>query len=70
MASRIATVTTRLCEMILASELTPGERLRAIPFAQRLGVARTPLRIALGAIPTTIRWAWDMKAPTTPCLAW
>src|SRR5437660_12536922 len=50
MASRIATVTARLCEMILAGELTPGERLIEIPFAQRLGVSRAPLRLALGAL--------------------
>jgi GntR family transcriptional regulator of vanillate catabolism len=50
MASRIAAVTVRLREMILAGELTPGERLREIPFAQRLGVSRTPLRIALGEL--------------------
>jgi DNA-binding FadR family transcriptional regulator len=50
MASRIATVITRLREMILAGELTPGERLREVPFAQRLGVSRTPLRIALGEL--------------------
>src|SRR5919109_4360817 len=50
MASRIATVTARLRDMILAGELTPGERLIEIPFAQRLGVSRTPLRIALGEL--------------------
>lgn len=50
MASRIATVTARLREMILAGELTPGERLIEIPFAQRLGVSRTPLRLALGEL--------------------
>ena len=50
MASRIETVITRLREMILAGELTTGERLREVPFAQRLGVSRTPLRIALGEL--------------------
>jgi GntR family transcriptional regulator, vanillate catabolism transcriptional regulator len=50
MASRLATVTTRLREMILAGDLPPGERLLEIPFAQRLGVSRTPLRLALGEL--------------------
>jgi GntR family transcriptional regulator of vanillate catabolism len=50
MASRIATVTTRLREMILAGELTPGECLLEIPVAQRLGVSRTPFRLALGEL--------------------
>jgi GntR family transcriptional regulator of vanillate catabolism len=46
----MATVTARLREMILAGELTPGERLLEIPFAQRLGGSRTPLRLALGEL--------------------
>jgi GntR family transcriptional regulator, vanillate catabolism transcriptional regulator len=50
MASRIETVTTRLREMILAGDLDPGARLLEIPFAKRLGVSRTPLRIALGEL--------------------
>jgi len=36
--------------MILAGALTPGERLLEILFAQRLGVSRTPLRLALGEL--------------------
>jgi GntR family transcriptional regulator, vanillate catabolism transcriptional regulator len=48
MASRIETVTTRLRELILAGELDPGARLIEIPLAKRLGVSRTPLRLALG----------------------
>jgi GntR family transcriptional regulator, vanillate catabolism transcriptional regulator len=50
MASRIETVTTRLREMILAGEVDPGARLREVPLAQRLGVSRTPLRLALGEL--------------------
>ena len=50
MASRIATVTARLRDMILTGELDPGARLIEIPLAKRLGVSRTPLRIALGEL--------------------
>jgi GntR family transcriptional regulator of vanillate catabolism len=50
MASRIATVTTQLRELILAGELEPGARLLEIPLAKRLGVSRTPLRLALGEL--------------------
>jgi GntR family transcriptional regulator of vanillate catabolism len=50
MASRIETVTTRLREMILAGEVDPGAHLREVPLAQRLGVSRTPLRLALGEL--------------------
>jgi GntR family transcriptional regulator of vanillate catabolism len=50
MASRIETVTTRLREMILAGEFAPGVRLLEIPLATRLGVSRTPLRLALGEL--------------------
>jgi GntR family transcriptional regulator, vanillate catabolism transcriptional regulator len=50
MASRIETVTTRLRQMILAGDLAPGARLLELPLAKRLGVSRTPLRLALGEI--------------------
>jgi GntR family transcriptional regulator, vanillate catabolism transcriptional regulator len=50
MAPRIDTVTTRLRELILAGDLDPGARLTELPFAKRLGVSRTPLRIALGEL--------------------
>jgi GntR family transcriptional regulator, vanillate catabolism transcriptional regulator len=50
MAPRSDTVTTRLRELILAGDLDPGARLTELPFAKRLGVSRTPLRIALGEL--------------------
>jgi GntR family transcriptional regulator of vanillate catabolism len=50
MASRIETITTRLRETILTGDLDPGTRLIEIPLAQRLGVSRTPLRIAFGEL--------------------
>ncbi len=50
MASRIETVSIRLREMILSGELEPNERIVEIPFAARLGVSRTPLRLALAEL--------------------
>lgn len=40
----------RIREMILRSELKPGERLREVELAERLGVSRTPIRQALPAL--------------------
>jgi GntR family transcriptional regulator of vanillate catabolism len=37
----------RMREMILRGEFKPGERIREIPLAARLGVSRTPLRLVL-----------------------
>lgn len=37
----------RIREMILRGELEPGERLREVELAERLGVSRTPIRQAL-----------------------
>jgi len=34
-------------EMIVRGEFRPGERIREIPLAKRLGVSRTPLRLVL-----------------------
>jgi len=34
-------------EMIVRGEFLPGERIREIPLAERLGVSRTPLRLVL-----------------------
>jgi len=34
-------------EMIVRGEFHPGERIREIPLAERLGVSRTPLRLVL-----------------------
>jgi GntR family transcriptional regulator of vanillate catabolism len=40
----------RLRELILDGELTRGERISEIPLAARLGVSRTPLRLALAQL--------------------
>jgi len=37
----------RMREMIVRGEFRPGERIREIPLAKRLGVSRTPLRLVL-----------------------
>jgi GntR family transcriptional regulator of vanillate catabolism len=37
----------RMREMIVRGEFQPGERIREIPLAERLGVSRTPLRLVL-----------------------
>ena len=37
----------RMREMIVRGEFHPGERIREIPLAERLGVSRTPLRLVL-----------------------
>lgn len=47
MATQIDHVVSRLRDMVLSGELTAGERIVEIPFAERLGVSRTPLRLAL-----------------------
>ena len=40
----------RLRELILNGEFTPGERMAELPLVERLGVSRTPLRLALAAL--------------------
>jgi GntR family transcriptional regulator of vanillate catabolism len=40
----------RLRELILNGEFIPGERLSELPLVDRLGVSRTPLRLALAAL--------------------
>src|SRR5207302_6660737 len=39
-----------LREQILAGEFTPGERMSELPLVERLGVSRTPLRLALATL--------------------
>lgn len=39
-----------LREMIYGGEFTPGERMSELPLVARLGVSRTPLRLALAAL--------------------
>jgi len=50
MASRMEAVLGELREMILLGKLEPNERIVEIPFAARLGVSRTPLRLALAEL--------------------
>jgi GntR family transcriptional regulator of vanillate catabolism len=40
----------RLRELILSGEFTPRERMYELPLVERLGVSRTPLRLALAAL--------------------
>lgn len=40
----------RLRELILNGEFTPGERMSELPLVERLGVSRTPLRLALAEL--------------------
>ncbi|HEV3391378.1 MAG TPA: GntR family transcriptional regulator [Solirubrobacteraceae bacterium] len=40
----------RLREMILSGEFTPGERMSELALVERLGVSRTPVRLALAAL--------------------
>ncbi|MFZ0137544.1 MAG: GntR family transcriptional regulator [Candidatus Sulfotelmatobacter sp.] len=47
MAGKNARVIVRIREMILHGELPPGERVREVELAAKLGVSRTPVREAL-----------------------
>ncbi len=40
----------RLREMILSGEFAPGERMSELPLVERVGVSRTPLRLALAEL--------------------
>ena len=40
----------RLRELLLSGEFSPGERMSELPLVDRLGVSRTPLRLALSAL--------------------
>jgi GntR family transcriptional regulator of vanillate catabolism len=40
----------RLRDLILNGEFVPGERLSELPLVERIGVSRTPLRLALAAL--------------------
>lgn len=40
----------RLRELILSGEFKPGERMSELPLVERLGVSRTPLRLALAEL--------------------
>ncbi len=45
MSDQVNVVTT-LRKLIMEGELTPGEKLAEIPISERLGVSRTPVRLA------------------------
>jgi GntR family transcriptional regulator of vanillate catabolism len=40
----------RLRELILSGEFQPGERVSELPLVERIGVSRTPLRLALATL--------------------
>src|SRR5918996_3519673 len=46
-ASQTARALVSLRELLLRGEFGPGERLSELPLAARLGVSRTPIRLAL-----------------------
>jgi GntR family transcriptional regulator of vanillate catabolism len=48
--TQITRAVLRLRELILSGEFAPGERLSELPLVERLGVSRTPLRLALAAL--------------------
>jgi GntR family transcriptional regulator, vanillate catabolism transcriptional regulator len=45
-ASQVSRATLGLREMLLRGEMRPGERIAEIPLSAKLGVSRTPLRLA------------------------
>ena len=45
-ASQVSRATLGLREMLLRGELRPGQRIAEIPLSAKLGVSRTPLRLA------------------------
>lgn len=45
--SQLARTILRLREMVLAGEFSPGDRISEAPLAARIGVSRTPIRLAL-----------------------
>src|SRR4051812_29761299 len=49
-ASQTLRAALTLRELILEGELRPGERVAEIPLSERIGVSRTPLRLALARL--------------------
>ncbi len=45
--SQMEKVTLRLRQMLMEGEFTPGDRLLEVQLSRRLGVSRTPIRLAL-----------------------
>lgn len=48
--SQVMRALLRLRELILSGEFAPGERMSELPLVDRLGVSRTPLRLALSTL--------------------
>jgi GntR family transcriptional regulator of vanillate catabolism len=48
--TQITRALLRLRELIYNGEFTPGERMSELPLVQRVGVSRTPLRLALAEL--------------------
>ena len=48
--TQITRALLRLRELILGGEFKPGERMAELPLVERLGVSRTPVRLALAAL--------------------
>jgi GntR family transcriptional regulator, vanillate catabolism transcriptional regulator len=48
--TQITRALLRLRELIFNGEFAPGERMSELPLVQRLGVSRTPLRLALAEL--------------------
>jgi GntR family transcriptional regulator of vanillate catabolism len=48
--TQITRALLRLRELILSGEFAPGQRLSELPLVERLGVSRTPLRLAFSAL--------------------
>ncbi len=47
----------RLRQMVFDGEFAPGTRMAELPLVERLGVSRTPLRLALRRSPTRGCWS-------------
>ena len=47
MAGKNSRVIVKIREMILQGELSPGQRVREVELASKLGVSRTPVRESL-----------------------
>ena len=48
--TQITRALLRLRELILSGEFEPGQRLSELPLVERIGVSRTPLRLALATL--------------------
>jgi GntR family transcriptional regulator, vanillate catabolism transcriptional regulator len=48
--TQITSAQLQLRELIFSGEVVPGERMSELPLVQRLGVSRTPLRLALAEL--------------------